>query len=144
MPTYTFLCKNDGVSEFDKDFLFKEFDQIKGGSLKVLCECCGNCNPEMVMGGINLYIYDATPRTLGSLADRNTKYRLPQVEEAEDIKREKDIKAGKKVAPKEINVPWDAPERPKVDMKERKEKRKEAHARKLSKRPTRSPSNGRR
>lgn len=131
MPTYSFSCLNPNTNcpDFDKDYTFKEFDQIKAGALKVPCQSCG-WYTEMIMGGIGVYIYDATPKTLGSLADRNTKYRLPQVEEIEDKKREARKKTGKYVAPKEINVPWDAPERPKVDMKERKEKRKEAKARK--------------
>lgn len=130
MATYSFHCQNNDCPDFDRDYSFKEFDQIKAGTLNVLCETCGKNTCEMIMGGIGVYIYDATPRTLGSLADRNTKYRLPQAEEAEDKKQEARKKAGKYVAPKEITVPWDAPEKPKIDMKERKEKRKEAKARK--------------
>lgn len=133
MATYTFRCKNDGFTEFDKDFSFKEFDQIKAGTLLVLCEVCGNCNPERIMGGIGTFIYISDPRTLGSLADRNAKYRIPQVEEQEEKKREAKIKAGKWVPKKEIEVPWDAPEKPKIDMKERKEKRKEINAKRKKK-----------
>lgn len=129
--TYSFSCLNPthNCPDFDKDYSFKEFDQIKAGTLKVPCEVCGGYT-EMIMGGIGVYIYDATPKTLGGLADRNTKYRLPQVEEEEDKKREAKKAAGKWVPPKEINIPWDAPEKPKFDKKERKERRKEATAKK--------------
>lgn len=129
MPYYDFKCTGKCKKVFEKTFSFKEFDEIKAGNIKVLCEKC-NSPAKMALGGENVFIYMADPRTLGSLADRNSKYRIPQEEEKEERKREEKIKAGKYVPPKEINVPWDEPEKPKIDMKERKEKRKEANAKK--------------
>lgn len=121
--TYQFRC-NKCKFDQDKEYSFKEFDQLKSGELVDTCSKCGK-KTERLMGGVNTFVWFSDPRTLGSLADRNAKYRIPQVEAEEEKKREEKIKAGKKVPPKEIVVPWEAPERPKVDMKERKEKKKE-------------------
>ncbi len=130
MPYYTFRCKTKKkIAEFDKQMMFKEYDEHKAGKFIVKCEICGKCVPEIQMGGINLMIYDATPRTLGALADKNSKYRIPQAEEEAERKREQKKSQGKHVAPKEISTPWDAPNKPNIDnkeiLRERKEKKKE-------------------
>ena len=138
--TYTFRCKNG--QEFDLEFSFKEFDEIKSGDLIVPCESCEKCQPELVMGGQNCFVWFSDPKTLGTLAERNAKYRIPQAEEEAEKKREKKIAAGKYVEPKQIDVPWEKPEQ-KVDMKERREKRNEHIAKNKSsgRSPRIKPSN---
>lgn len=120
--TYTFKCVNE--TEFEMEYSFKEFDQIKVGTLKVPCQICKGCEPQMVMGGQNCFVWFSDPKTLGGLADRNTKYRLPEYEAEQEKKREKKIKEGKYVGPKEVVIPWEKEER-KVDMAERRQKRDE-------------------
>lgn len=122
MPTYEFRCQNT-KNIFERDLSFKEFDKFKAGELTIICSICPSCKPEQIMP-TGVSVYNATPRTLGSLADRNTKYRLPIYEMEEEKKREKKKAAGKFVPPKEIYVPWERPE-VKIDMKERKAKKEE-------------------
>lgn len=137
--TYSFRCKKCG--DFDKDYSFKEFDQIKAKTLIVKCDC--GKDVEMLMGGVNCFIYMSDPRTLGTLAERNSKYRIGEEEEKAEQKREKRKAEGKHVAPKQIEVPWDAPDKKNIDSKEilkdRKERKKEYVAKfKPSKRSARS------
>lgn len=139
--TYSFRCGKCG--DFDRDYSFKEFDQIKANTLVVKCDC--GKNVEMLMGGIGLFVYMSDPRTLGSLAERNSKYRIREEEEKDEQKREKRKAEGKHVAPKQIEIPWDAPEKKNFDnkeiMKDRKERKKEYVSKyKPSKRSPRSPN----
>lgn len=118
MPEYTFHCTNKKCDkEFDQYLSFAQFDQLKNNKISVSCDC--GSDTELLIGE-NITVYDATPRTLGTLAERNAKFRVPQVEEEEEIKREKKRAEGKWVPPKEVSTWWEKPERPKVDMKERK------------------------
>jgi hypothetical protein len=107
------------------------------------CDACSNCIPEMLMGGVGLFVYMSDPRTLGSLADRNAKFRIPQVAEEKEKKREQDKKEGKFVPKQDVTTWWDKPEGPKVDMQERKKVKKE-HVAKYNarKRTTRNNNDG--
>ena len=119
---YDFRCDKCNSTE-EKQYSFAEFDKLKSGEI---IDRCSNCNGKtsMVMGGVNVFIYDATPRTLGTLAERNSKFRIPQEMEKKEREIEK-AKAEGKAVPKELTTWWDKPEKPKVDKRLRKEMRNE-------------------
>ncbi len=138
--TYSFKCHKCNVV-YDEDYSFKEFDQMKAGELIVRCHTCEE-PVERLMGGENTFIWFSDPKTLGTLAERNSKFRIAQEEEKDEVKREEKKKAGKYVPPKEVVVPWEAPAKKSMDnkdvLKERKERKKEYVAKyKPSERPSR-------
>lgn len=93
IPTYLFVC-NRCHTEFEHYLSFLDFDKLEAGKISIKCGECGSTT-KREMGGQNVFIYDATPKTLGSLADKNTKYLLPRHEEKLQKEKEQAKKDGK-------------------------------------------------
>jgi hypothetical protein len=120
------------ATEFDHHLSFADYDLYETKKILVGCPECKCENTQMLVICKDALCLDigplsSDPKTLGALAERNAKYRIPQAEEEADKKREERIKAGKPVKPKEVKTWWEKPEKPITQevLKERKLKKDE-------------------